>query len=196
MQTAISNFSVLHIGMPEYNLVNIHTLLTQGFDETELRWFIEHTISFYPIVDDLPQGVSFIEVSQKIIDFAEREKTLEHLLVWAKDYNSEIYETYQPYYIVPPPSSDEATSSATNPMQAHQQMRLKTHLTQSHSAPQTPPEQKTTNCQPQQDALASKADLSRLAFYFILFSLTLIITLIMFMMFMMGIWSIYLQMFS
>ncbi len=81
-----------------YNLDNIRTLLTEKFSIDELRRFCYDFPAFRPVYDQLARDTSKTEITNRLIEYADRTLNFETLLDWAKQYNPIGYRAHQPYY--------------------------------------------------------------------------------------------------
>jgi hypothetical protein len=84
-----------------YHLRNIQTLLSQGFNERELRDLCFYEPEFRPVYDQIPHGASKSEMIRLLLEFAEQKLLLDALLRWAKKRNPARYEQHYPYLIAP-----------------------------------------------------------------------------------------------
>ncbi|MFN8453564.1 MAG: hypothetical protein U0401_02655 [Anaerolineae bacterium] len=84
-----------------YHLRNIQSLLSQGFNERELRDLCFYELEFRPVHDQIPQGAGKSELIRLLLEFAEQKLLLDTLLEWAQKRNPARYEQYRPYLIVP-----------------------------------------------------------------------------------------------
>lgn len=87
-----------------YHLRNIQTLLTQGFTEQELRDLCFYEPEFRPVHDQLPQGVSKVELVRRLLEYAEQKMLLDALLDLARKHNLARYKKHQPYVLIAPKS--------------------------------------------------------------------------------------------
>ncbi len=87
---------------PTYNFANIRTLLTQGFDDGELRALCFDVPGFRPVYDQLAQGTGKAEIVAKLLAHAEKTIQVDTLLALAKEHNSARYEEHSPYYVGDP----------------------------------------------------------------------------------------------
>lgn len=80
-----------------YDLEKIHTLLINGFTESELR----DDLCFYkfrPVFDQLSKESGKKQIAQHLIEYAHQKVQVDKLLVWAKEHNPPRYEWHRPYY--------------------------------------------------------------------------------------------------
>lgn len=82
---------------PHYNLTNIRALLTEGFNDQELRRMCYDLPDFRPVYDGLAQNSSKAEIIDQLISYTERKLQFEALLNLIKKYNPTRYEKHQPY---------------------------------------------------------------------------------------------------
>jgi len=80
-----------------YHLVNIRTLVTEGFSEAELRNFCFDTPEFRPVYHELAELTGKATLVRYLLEFADRQGLLNFLLAWAEEQNPTQYERYQPY---------------------------------------------------------------------------------------------------
>ena len=85
----------------QYHLRNIQTLLSQGFNEQELRDLCFYEAEFRPVYDQIPQGASKSDLIRLLLEFVEQKLLLDALLAWAKIRNPARYEQHHPYLIAP-----------------------------------------------------------------------------------------------
>jgi uncharacterized protein YjbI with pentapeptide repeats len=81
-----------------YNLPNIRELLTNGFNDAELRALCFDLPGFRPVYDQLAQNTGKAEIVAKLMEHAEKTLQLDTLLALAKERNPARYEKHQPYY--------------------------------------------------------------------------------------------------
>lgn len=86
-----------------YHLVNIRTLVTEGFSEAELRNFCFDTPEFRPVYHELAELTGKATLVRYLLEFADRQGLLNFLLAWAEEQNPTQYERYQPYATDTPP---------------------------------------------------------------------------------------------
>lgn len=108
-----------------YNLVNIRTLLVEGFTAAELRDFCYDTPDFKPVYHQLAENAGKTEIVQKLLVHAEQKLLLDALLIWAEVQNPARYATYQPYFeddlssvqagLVPGPVAETSPGGGTSP---------------------------------------------------------------------------------
>lgn len=91
--------------MPKrYNLINIRTLLIEGFTAAELRDFCYDTPDFKPVHHQLAENTGKTEIVQKLLVHAEQKLLLDELLIWAEAQSPARYTSHQPYFEDDPPS--------------------------------------------------------------------------------------------
>ena len=90
-----------------YNLEKIRTLLINGFSAAELRRLCQYVEAFRECAPDLADKNSHSEITDAIIDFANRRGEMHTLLDWAKTENPKRYSEHSPYH-----PEDNAPSSA------------------------------------------------------------------------------------
>ncbi len=83
----------------QYNLTNIRALLTEGFNDEELRAFCHDESKFKSVFDQLAQDTGKAKIVGLIVEHATQHLLLETLLTWAKEHNPTRYERHQPYYV-------------------------------------------------------------------------------------------------
>ena len=81
----------------QYDLWQIHTLLTEGFAQKELRRLIFDIPDFRPVYNQLDEEVSKAEIIDRLLEYAAGKSQLETLLTWAKKHNPARFESHQPY---------------------------------------------------------------------------------------------------
>ncbi len=84
--------------MSDYNLVNIRTLLTEGFTDRELRRLCFDLPGFRPVYDSLAANTGKAEIIDRLLEDADRSLQLPRLLALAKERNPARYEAHRPYY--------------------------------------------------------------------------------------------------
>ncbi len=84
-----------------YNIRNIRTLLTEGFNAEELRELAYDEPIFRPVYDQLSSSAGKAEIVQRLIEYAERRVQVDKLLAWASERNPARYNQYQPYSDAP-----------------------------------------------------------------------------------------------
>jgi hypothetical protein len=82
-----------------YHFANIRKLLTDGFNDQELRNLCFDVPGFRPVYEDLTTGTSKGEIVAKLLEHAEKTLQVDILLARAKELNRARYEAYQPYYL-------------------------------------------------------------------------------------------------
>ncbi|MCL4298461.1 MAG: HEAT repeat domain-containing protein [Anaerolineae bacterium] len=82
---------------PSYNLHNIRTLLTNGFNVEQLRTFCFDEARFRPVYHQFGEETGKTKIVGQIIEFAEQYLLLETLLAWAKTENPAQFEAHEPY---------------------------------------------------------------------------------------------------
>lgn len=92
----------------QYYLENIRTLLTKGFNDTELRRLCFDIPALRAVYDDLAENTGKSAIIDKLLERADRHLKLDKLLAKVKLKNPARYEMHQPYYRpeVNPPSED------------------------------------------------------------------------------------------
>ncbi len=108
-----------------YNLVNIRTLLVEGFTAAELRDFCYDTPDFKPVYHQLAENAGKTEIVQKLLVHAEQKLLLDRLLAWAEAQNPTRYAAHQPYFeddlssvqagLVPGPVAETSPGVGTSP---------------------------------------------------------------------------------
>lgn len=89
---------------PVYNFANIRILLTQGFDDGELRALCFDVPGFRPVYDQLAQGTGKVEIVAKLLTHAEKTMQVDTLLALAKERNPARYEDHSPITRAIPPN--------------------------------------------------------------------------------------------
>jgi formylglycine-generating enzyme required for sulfatase activity len=89
-----------------YNLINIRTLLKEGFSDEELRDFCFDVPDFKPVYDQLAHTTGKAELVRKLLEYAHQKLKLELLLTWAEKTNPAQFSTHQPYFKDDSPASD------------------------------------------------------------------------------------------
>jgi hypothetical protein len=84
-----------------YNLKNIRTLLTKGFDDLALRHLCFDVPDFRPVYEQLAEGTGKARIVDLIMQHAEQKLLFEILLAWAEGKNPARYELHRPYVTVP-----------------------------------------------------------------------------------------------
>jgi len=90
----------------QYNLINIRTLLKEGFSDAELRDFCFDMPDFRPVYDQLAQNTGKAELVRLLLEYAHQKVKLDPLLAWAEKTNPAQFKAHQPYYKAEPPPSD------------------------------------------------------------------------------------------
>ncbi|GAB4444046.1 MAG: hypothetical protein Fur0044_40380 [Anaerolineae bacterium] len=90
----------------QYNLINIRTLLKEGFSDAELRDFCFDTPDFRPVYDQLAQNTGKAELVRLLLEYAHQRFKLDLLLAWAEETNPAQFKAHQPYFKDDPPPSD------------------------------------------------------------------------------------------
>ncbi|MBI1878354.1 MAG: hypothetical protein HYR94_09035 [Chloroflexi bacterium] len=80
-----------------YNLPNIRTLLTDGFNDEELRRLCYDVPDFRPVYAQLAQGVSKVDVVFRLVEYAEQKMLMKELLTLARKLNPARYAEHGPY---------------------------------------------------------------------------------------------------
>ncbi len=83
-----------------YNLKNIRTLLTEGFDDEELRRLCYDEDQFRPVYDKLAQDSGKAKIIDLLIKYSEQKLLIDVLLDKAKQHNPARYKKHQPYDII------------------------------------------------------------------------------------------------
>ncbi len=109
--------------MARYNIRNIRSMLTEGFNPEELRELAYAEPDFRPVYEQLSSSAGKTEIVQRLIEYAERQSLLDHLLDCAKERNLACYEQYQPYTAsltdpLLPPAVKQAVATLDNPIQS------------------------------------------------------------------------------
>lgn len=95
-----------------YIYKNIRNLLTNGFNEDELRQLCYDEPELKTVYDNWPRGTPRSTFVQELIDHADRRLQLEMLLKRAKELNPARYKEHQPYYEGEGDTSPPVPSSA------------------------------------------------------------------------------------
>lgn len=90
-----------------YNLHHIRTLLTEGFEGSELRRFVYDELTFRPVYDEIGEETGKADLIDKLIEYADRKVLFDTILNWAKEKNPTQYDQHKPYYHKEPPAPDE-----------------------------------------------------------------------------------------
>jgi HEAT repeat protein len=106
-----------------YNIKNIRTLLKQGFTPDELLELSYDEPTFRPVYEQLSTSAGKGQIVQRLIEYAERQSLLDHLLNCARERNLASYEQYQPYTASPtgslvPPAVKQAVATLDSPIQS------------------------------------------------------------------------------
>lgn len=96
-----------------YNIRNIRTLLTEGFNAEELRELAYDEPIFRPVYEQLSSSAGKAEIVQRLIEYAERRVQMDKLLAWASERNPARYNQYQPYSDSPASSTPSRPSDST-----------------------------------------------------------------------------------
>jgi hypothetical protein len=80
-----------------YHLANIRELLTQGFDDEELRALCFDVPDFRPVYDRLAKNSGKDEIVARLLEHAEKWLVIDKLLGLAKAHNAARYEAHGPY---------------------------------------------------------------------------------------------------
>jgi hypothetical protein len=83
-----------------FYLKKIRTLLTDGFNDEELRRLCYDEPDFRPVYEQLAQGMGKDRIIDKLIEYAEQRELIETLLALAKERNPIKYEKYRPYRVI------------------------------------------------------------------------------------------------
>jgi hypothetical protein len=101
--------------MARYNIRNIRTMLTDGFNAEELRELAFDDPDFRPVYDQLSSSAGKSEIVQRLIEYAERRVKMDALLAWARERNPARYGQDQLYSDSPVSSTPSATVSPAPP---------------------------------------------------------------------------------
>ena len=71
----------------QYNVPNIRTLMSEGFNDEELRAFCHDDPRFKPVFDQLAQETGKAETVRLMIEHATQHLHFEILLEWAKEHS-------------------------------------------------------------------------------------------------------------
>ncbi|MFC1976223.1 SUMF1/EgtB/PvdO family nonheme iron enzyme [Chloroflexota bacterium] len=82
----------------DYNLSNIRSLLTEGFNAEELRSFCFDRPDFRPVYEQLAEDTGKAQIIHRLIEYAERKELFAPLLIWAEEQNPAKYKGHQPYH--------------------------------------------------------------------------------------------------
>jgi uncharacterized protein YjbI with pentapeptide repeats len=82
-----------------YNWANIRKLLTEGFNDQELRALCFDVPYFRPVYDQLAQNTGKAEIVAKLLEHAEKQMLVDILLALARDRNPARYAEHEPYYL-------------------------------------------------------------------------------------------------
>ncbi|MCK6625115.1 MAG: SUMF1/EgtB/PvdO family nonheme iron enzyme [Anaerolineae bacterium] len=118
----------------QYNLINIRTLLKEGFSDAELRDFCFDTPDFRPVYDQLAQNTGKAELVRLLLEYAHQKVKLEPLLAWAETANPAQFKAHQPYFKDNPPPSD-----ADPPLSYLSALRTPAPVPPPASSPASPP---------------------------------------------------------
>jgi hypothetical protein len=80
----------------DYNLNNIHTLLLEGFDNSDFRHLL-YLPDFKDLDPHIAEGDNDDAKVDKIIKYAQKKLLMEDLLRWAKQKNLPRYQKHKPY---------------------------------------------------------------------------------------------------
>lgn len=89
----------------QYNLSNIRALLTEGFDDQELRRFIFDTQDFKPVYNLLGAHSGKAEIAHLLIEYAKNTMALPKLLELLNHLNPTRFKNHEPYYVLPDPGT-------------------------------------------------------------------------------------------
>jgi HEAT repeat protein len=103
-----------------YNIKNIRALFKQGFTPEELLELSYDEPAFRPVYEQLSTSAGKGQIVQRLIEYAERQSLLDHLLNCARERNLASYEQYQPYTASPsnfplPPAIKQAVAALDSP---------------------------------------------------------------------------------
>jgi hypothetical protein len=101
--------------MARYNIRNIRTMLTEGFNAEELRELAYDEPDFRPVYDQLSSSAGKAEIIQRLIEYAERRVKMDALLAWARERNPARYGQDQLYSDSPTSSIPSKPVSPTTP---------------------------------------------------------------------------------
>ncbi len=101
-----------------YNLANIRELLTNGFNDAELRALCFDLPGFRPVYDQLAQNTGKAEIVAKLLEHADKTEQLDTLLALAKERNPARYEKHRPYHL------DDTSSSPPTALTREQQYQI------------------------------------------------------------------------
>lgn len=80
-----------------YNLKNIRALLTQGFNDADLRRFCFDEPAFRAVYDDLAGLTGKTAIVDRLLEYAQQQELIASLLAWAKEQNPARYKSQGPY---------------------------------------------------------------------------------------------------
>lgn len=105
-----------------YNIKNIRDLLKKGFTPEDLLELTYDEPPFRPVYDEFSTSPGKGQIVQRLIEYAERQSLLDHLLDCAKERNQACYDQYQPYTASPansplPPAFRQAVTALNSPIQ-------------------------------------------------------------------------------
>ncbi len=81
-----------------YDYKKIRDLLTDGFNDEELRNLCFDVSDFRPVYHQLAQNTGKTQIVQHLLEHVEKRELTETLLNQVKERNAAKYEIYQPYY--------------------------------------------------------------------------------------------------
>lgn len=90
-----------------YNWANIRELLTQGFNDQELRALCFDVSYFQPVYDQLALNTSKDEIVAKLLEHAKKQLLVDTLLAVVKDRNPKRFEEHKPYYVSKPSEAQQ-----------------------------------------------------------------------------------------
>lgn len=98
-----------------YIYKNIRNLLTNGFNEDELRQLCYDEPELKTVYDNWPRGTPRSTFVQELIDYADRRLQLDMLLKRANELNPARYKEHQPYYEGEGETVSSAAPTSTSP---------------------------------------------------------------------------------
>jgi hypothetical protein len=120
--------------MARYNIRNIRTMLTEGFNPEELRELAFDDPDFRPVYDQLSSSAGKAEIIQRLVEYAERRVKMEALLAWARERNPARYDQHQPYSDFPTSSTPSRPASLTTPASSSPPARTQWDVFISHAS--------------------------------------------------------------
>ncbi len=100
---------------PRYIYKNVRNLLTNGFNEEELRQLCYDEPELKTVYDNWPRGTPRSTFVQELIDYADRRLQLDMLLKRANELNPARYNEHQPYYEGEGETVSPAAATPTSP---------------------------------------------------------------------------------